>query len=56
MYLDRIVATKHKEVEVLAQTFRMDEAIQKIEKLPATRGLNKHYRADAIANSALLLK
>lgn len=41
MYLDRIVATKHKEVEVLAQTFNMDEAIQKIEQLPATRGFEK---------------
>lgn len=56
MYLDRIVATKHKEVEVLAQTFRMDEAIQKSNNYPQLGGLNKHYRADAIANSALLLK
>ncbi|WFR60454.1 indole-3-glycerol phosphate synthase TrpC [Paenibacillus amylolyticus] len=41
MYLDRIVATKHKEVEMLAQTFRMDEAIRKIEQLPATRGFEQ---------------
>ncbi|WP_405153025.1 indole-3-glycerol phosphate synthase TrpC [Paenibacillus sp. FSL K6-0108] len=41
MYLDRIVATKHKEVEVLAQTFQMDDALKKIETLPNTRGFER---------------
>ncbi|MDK8194348.1 indole-3-glycerol phosphate synthase TrpC [Paenibacillus sp. UMB7766-LJ446] len=41
MYLDRIVATKHKEVEVLAQTFQMDDALKKIEALPHTRGFER---------------
>lgn len=41
MYLDRIVATKHKEVQALAQTFNMDEAMKKIEQLPAARGFEQ---------------
>ncbi|WP_434750559.1 indole-3-glycerol phosphate synthase TrpC [Paenibacillus amylolyticus] len=41
MYLDRIVATKHKEVQTLAQTFNMDDAMQKIEQLPAARGFEQ---------------
>ncbi|MGF9699157.1 indole-3-glycerol phosphate synthase TrpC [Paenibacillus sp. MABNR03] len=41
MYLDRIVATKQQEVEVLAQTFHMDEALKAIETLPATRGFER---------------
>lgn len=38
MYLDRIVVTKQQEVEELAKTFRMAEALKQIEKLPPTRG------------------
>ena len=41
MYLDRIVATKQQEVEVLSQTFNMDEALKEIEQLPATRGFER---------------
>lgn len=41
MYLDRIVATKQQEVEVLAQTFQMDEALKRIETLPVTRGFER---------------
>ncbi|WP_145331733.1 indole-3-glycerol phosphate synthase TrpC [Paenibacillus xylanexedens] len=41
MYLDRIVATKHKEVQALAQTFNMDEAMKKMEQLPAARGFEQ---------------
>jgi indole-3-glycerol phosphate synthase len=38
MYLDRIVATKVKEVEALSKTFSIAEAEQAIAALPATRG------------------
>lgn len=41
MYLDRIVATKQQEVEVLAQTFQMEEALKQIETLPVTRGFER---------------
>ncbi|MBE7682479.1 indole-3-glycerol phosphate synthase TrpC [Paenibacillus sp. P13VS] len=41
MYLDRIVATKQQEVEVLAQTFQMEEALKQIEALPMTRGFER---------------
>ncbi len=41
MYLDRIVATKQQEVEVLSRTFNMDEALKEIEQLPATRGFER---------------
>lgn len=38
MYLDRIVATKVKEVEALNKTFSLEEAERAIAALPATRG------------------
>ncbi|WP_238650037.1 indole-3-glycerol phosphate synthase TrpC [Paenibacillus piscarius] len=38
MYLDRIVATKQKEVEALGQTLTIAEAQRAIAELPATRG------------------
>ncbi|MHA6530924.1 indole-3-glycerol phosphate synthase TrpC [Paenibacillus sp. BAC0078] len=38
MYLDRIVATKIKEVEVLSQTFSLEEAKRQIAALPPTKG------------------
>lgn len=38
MYLDRIVATKVKEVEALSKTFSLPEAQRAIAGLPATRG------------------
>lgn len=38
MYLDRIVATKIKEVEALSQTFSLEEAKRQIAALPPTKG------------------
>lgn len=38
MYLDRIVATKVKEVETLSTTFSLQQAEKEIAQLPATRG------------------
>ncbi|ASA22917.1 indole-3-glycerol phosphate synthase TrpC [Paenibacillus donghaensis] len=37
MYLDQIVATKHKEVEALSQTFSLTQAEREIASLPVTR-------------------
>src|SRR6476646_2191751 len=37
MYLDQIVATKHKEVEALRQTFSLTQAEREIASLPVTR-------------------
>ncbi|WP_379129215.1 indole-3-glycerol phosphate synthase TrpC [Paenibacillus sp. sgz500958] len=45
MYLDRIVATKRKEVEMLSRTFSLSEAERNISGLSATRGFR-----DAIVN------
>ncbi|WNS44502.1 indole-3-glycerol phosphate synthase TrpC [Paenibacillus sp. MMS20-IR301] len=41
MYLERIVATKVKEVEALSQTFSLMEAERAIAALPATRGFRE---------------
>lgn len=38
MYLDQIVATKHKEVEELAKHFQLQDAVKKIATRPSTRG------------------
>ncbi|AKG35407.1 indole-3-glycerol phosphate synthase TrpC [Paenibacillus durus] len=41
MYLDKIVATKIKEVELLARSFSLSEAEAQISSLPETRGFRK---------------
>lgn len=38
MYLDRIVATKHEEIAKLAEHFSIDNALNTIEGMPATKG------------------
>ncbi|MDQ0192979.1 indole-3-glycerol phosphate synthase TrpC [Paenibacillus wynnii] len=45
MYLDKIIATKIREVEILSTTFSLTEAERKIAELPATRGFR-----DALTN------
>ncbi|GGH24442.1 indole-3-glycerol phosphate synthase TrpC [Paenibacillus segetis] len=41
MYLDRIVETKKQEVELLAATFSIAQAEQRVAELPPTRGFHK---------------
>lgn len=41
MYLDKIVATKIKEVEVLSNSFSLAQAERDIAALPQTRGFRK---------------